>query len=45
LKYCKRRWTKHASLIWTNRHSNWERNGSSWITSSMKQPVIVKHCH
>ena len=40
-KYCKRRCTKRASLIWTNRNSNWERNGPSWITSSLQQPFVI----
>jgi len=36
-KYCKRRCTKHASLIRKNRNSNWEQNGPSWFTSSLQQ--------
>ena len=34
-KCCKRRCTKHTSLIWTNRNGDWERRGSSWVTSSL----------
>ena len=46
-KYCKRRCTKHASLIWINWNSDWERSGPSWITSSVQQPfvsVVVDSC-
>jgi len=30
-EYCKRRCTKHASRIWMNWNSDWERRGPSWI--------------
>ena len=39
-EYCKRKCTKHASLIWTNWTSDWERSGPSWITYSMRQPLV-----
>ena len=39
-KCCKRRCTKHASLIWMNRNSDWEWSGPSWIMSSLRQPFI-----
>ena len=39
-EYCKRRCTKHASLIWMNWNSGWEWSGPSWITSSLWQPFI-----
>ena len=35
--YCKRRCTKHASLIWMNWNSDWERR---WIMSSLRQPFV-----
>ena len=34
-EYCKRRCTKHASLIWTNWNSDWE-----CIMSSLRQPFV-----
>ena len=37
---CQRRCTKHASLIWMNWNSDWEWNGPSWITSSLRQPFV-----
>ena len=40
-EYCTRRCTKHASLIWTNWNSDWERSEPSWITSSLWQPLVV----
>jgi len=39
-EYCKRRCTKHASPIWTNWNSNWERSAPSWIVSSWRQPFV-----
>jgi len=37
-KYRKRRCKKYASLIWAN--CDWERSGTSWITSSLWQPSV-----
>jgi len=31
---------KYSSLIWTNWNSDWEQSGSSWITSSLRQPFV-----
>jgi len=39
-EYCKRRCTKHASLIWMNWYSDWEWCGPSWIMSSLQQPFV-----
>ena len=39
--YCKRRCTKHASVIWMNWNSDWERSGPSWIMSSLRQHSTV----
>ena len=36
-KYCKTRCIKHASLIWTNWNSDWERSGPNWVMSSLRQ--------
>ena len=32
--------SKYSSLIWTNWNSDWERSGSSWIMSSLRQPFV-----
>ena len=44
VKYCERMCTKHASLIWTNWNSGWERSGpsSSWITWSLRKHLPVR---
>jgi len=39
-EYCKRRCTKHASLIWMNWNSDWEQSVPSWIMSSLQQPFV-----
>ena len=39
-EYCKKRCTKHASLIWMNWNSDWEWSGPGWITLSLQQPFI-----
>jgi len=36
-KYCKRRCTKHASLICTNRNGKWEQNGPSCHCAAIRQ--------
>ena len=40
-EYCKRRCTKHTSLIWMNGNSDWEQSEPSWITSSLRQPFVI----
>ena len=42
---CNRRWTKHASLIWTKWNSDWERSGPSWITLSSQHPFVTGVVH
>ena len=39
-EYCKRRCTKHASLLWMNWNRDWEWSGTSWITLSLRQPFV-----
>ena len=39
-EYCKRRCTQHTSLIWMKWKSDWELSGPSWITSSLRQPLV-----
>ena len=39
-KYWNRRCTKYASLVLTNRNSDWERSRPSWIMSSLRQPFV-----
>jgi len=40
-EYWKRRCTKYASVMWTNRKSDWEQSGPSWIMSSLWQLFMI----